>query len=51
MKCKEQILEFPAEQVVPSLAGCYRCWCPTSHARSVTGVAYSVDVKQPGEQC
>ena len=52
MKCKEQILEFPADQVVPSLAGCYCCWCSTSHAEESIAIdTISVDVEPPGEQC
>ena len=49
--CTKQILEFPAEQVVPSLAGCYRCWCQLSSVGSIASVIFSVDVKPPGEVC
>ena len=51
MTCTEQTLEFPAEQVVLSLAGCYRCWCSLSPGGSTNSVVFSVDVKPPGEVC
>ena len=51
MKCTKQTLEFPAEQVVLSLAGCYRCWCSLPPGGSFTSVVFSVDVNPPGELC
>ena len=45
---KSQTLEYLAKQVVPSLAGCYRCWCHLPGG-SVAVATISVDVKLPGE--
>ena len=43
-----QTLQYPAKQVDPSLAGCYRCSCNHSEGGVYT-VTISVDVKPPGE--
>ena len=47
---KNQTLEYPARQVKPSLAGCYRCSC-YDPGGSTTVSTISVDVKPPGEMC
>ena len=45
----QQVLEYPADKVVPSLAGCFQCWCyHHSSQGGYASVVFSMDVKPPG---